>query len=316
MFSKVLKLSLVIGFTLSSFSLSSCGMFKRVATVEPAAEKVTPAANDFYQPPVDNTPVINTVTATPNTSLGTVKLTGWQPRGIAVSAGTMYLSAYGTTKVLFTSGTVLKVGADGKVKDLASNLVGYHAIAKTVTGLALSGSSLVVSDTDKMYTVDSTSGKVVTIKGKGGGTDVAVAGGNVFISNGSIEKSDSTVASRNPVSGLSGTGIGGDNTGNVYAVSGNSIKKAGPDGQVMDVVTSDLSAPLDVAVDNRNGDIYVLEMQNVKRFNSSGALLTSFPSMASKPIAIAVDELGIVYVADNGNDAKDSKVVKFSASVG
>lgn len=313
--SKTLKSALVALVAFSSFGLTSCK--GRVSGTLQASASPSVAPADFNAPTNDNylqenlAPVIQAVA---NAQIGTVPVTGWQAKGIAVSGGTMYVSAFGTTKLVFTSGTVLKIASDGKIKDFASNTVGYHPIAKTVEGLSISGSTLFVADASAMYTVDTSSGKVKTIKGAGG-KDVAATSSGVFVANGSVDKADAALSARSPVAGLSATGgVGADNTGSVYAVSGSTIKKADSSGQVMDIVTSDLSAPIDVAVDNRNGDLYVLEQSEIKRFNSSGSLLVKFPSGATTPAAITVDESGMIYVADTGTSKKDSKIVKFSAS--
>lgn len=315
--SKTLKSALVALVAFSSFGLASCaGRVPAGGIKASAAPSVSPA--DFNAPTNNNylqenaAPVIQAVA---NAQIGTVPVTGWQAKGIAVSGGTMYVSAFGPVKLVFTAGTVLKISSDGKVKDFATGFLGTtHPIAKTVEGISISGSTLFVADASAMYTVDATSGKVTTVKGSGG-KDVAATASGVFVANGSVDKADSKLGSRSPVAGLSATGgVGADSTGNVYAVSGNTIKKADTSGQVTDIVTTELAAPIDVAVDNRNGDLYVLEQSEVKRFNSSGSLLVKFPSGATTPSAIAVDESGMIYVADTGTSKKDSKIIKFSAS--
>lgn len=315
--SKTLKSALVALVAFSSFGLSACKGRVSGALSTPSASPTTAPA-DFYAPTGGNSFQENTapvIQAVANAQIGTVPVTGWQAKGIAVSGGTMYVSAFGTVKLVLTAGTVLKIGSDGKIKDFATGTLGLtHPIAKTVEGISISGSTLFVADAAAMYSVDATSGKVTTVKGTGG-KDVAATSGGVFVANGSVDKSDAAFASRSPVAGLSATGgVGSDSTGNVYAVSGNTIKKADTSGQVMDIVTSDLSAPIDVAVDNRNGDLYVLDQTEVKRFNSSGSLLVKFPSGATTPAAITTDESGMVYVADTGTSKKDSKIIKFSAS--
>ncbi|GIW22107.1 MAG: hypothetical protein KatS3mg068_1114 [Candidatus Sericytochromatia bacterium] len=208
--------------------------------------------------------------------------------------------------------------SDGKNwKDLASSFLGArHPMDSTVTGLAISGGTILAGDsTAKMYVVDASKGSVKTVK-NAGGLDVASTAGSFFIANGTIEKTDASASSRNPLPNLTVTGgIGADAMGNVYAVSGNTIKKVDLNSQVTDIITTDLVSPLDVAVDNRNGDIYVLEQAMIKRFSTNGQLLSQFSNGSSKPVGIAVDETGCVYVADAGTSKADSKVVKFSASV-
>lgn len=317
MFSKTLKMGLVLTLAFSSLSLTSCK--GRVAPQVEAKQETTTPGNNF----LDNTggggfnenttPTTPTITAVANPSLGSTPLGTWQAKGVAVSGNVVFASAVGKTKLVFTSGTVLKIEG-GKFKDFATTLT-YHPIASTVQGIAFGGGKLFVADSGSyIYSVDPSSGKVTSVK-SAPSKDIAVAGGNVFVANGSVEKADSTMKTRSAVAGLTSSGgIGADNTGNVFAVNGSKVQKLGPsDTQPMDVITTDISGGIDVAVDNRNGDLYVLEQQNIKRFNSSGSLMVSFPSTATAPVAIALDDAGNIYVADSGTaGTKDSsKIIKF-----
>ncbi|GIW23033.1 MAG: hypothetical protein KatS3mg068_2040 [Candidatus Sericytochromatia bacterium] len=64
-----------------------------------------------------------------------------------------------------------------------------------------------------------------TVKGAGA-VDVASGGGSFYLANGMVERADAGVSSRSPLGALSASaGIGADRQGNVYAVSGNVIKK-------------------------------------------------------------------------------------------
>lgn len=324
---KFLKLGLSI-FLLSS-TLNACGGKKLTAIAPMPSVSQAPIdnTNDYYNYPDNNNGINNNIpsvpTATPNTQAGTFKvdqdlLNDWQAKGIAVTGGTIYISASDSSGVM-KKGTIIKMNAsDGKNwKDLASALLGMrHPMDSTVTGMAISGGTILAADsTAKMYIVDASKGSVKVVK-NAGGSDVAAAAGSFFIANGSVERTDAGASSRSPLQGVSATGgIGADSMGNVYAVSGNTIKKADINGQVTDIITTDLAAPVDVAIDNRNGDIYVLEQSMIKRFTVNGQLLSQFSNGASKASSIAVDETGSVYVADTGNDKKDSKVIKFSASV-
>lgn len=321
------KLSITAIILISSFNLASCaGRIKPLTQTTPVSS--TKPGDNFYSPPsTDNLPVPTiqqsaVANAAPNTQLTTFKvdqsyLSSWQARGIAVSGGFIYLTAVDTSSLL-KSGTVIKMNSsDGKNwKDLGKRFLGLgHPMATTVQGLAISGSKIIAVDSaSKAYLIDSDKGGVTTLSAAGG-TDVAVGGASVFVANGTVEKTDSGAISRTPITGLSATGgIGADNLGNIFSVSGTVIKKSDTTGQVQDVITSNLASPIDVAVDNRNGDLYVLDTTMVKRFNASGQLLSSFPSSAGKPVSIAIDESGILYIADQGETKKDSKVIKFSAS--
>jgi len=316
MFSKTLKVGLVLAFAFSSMSLTSCK--GRVQPQPEVKQETTTPGNNF----LDNTgggfnenttPAVPTITAVANSSLGSTPLGTWQAKGVAVSGNVVFASAVGKTKLVFTSGTVLKI-ENGKYKDFATTLT-YHPIASTVQGIAFGGGKLFVADSGSyIYSVDPSSGKVTSVK-SAPSKDIAVSAGNIFVANGSVEKADSSMKSRNAVAGLSSSGgIGADNSGNVYAVNGSKVQKLGPtDTQPMDVITTDISGGIDVAVDNRNGDLYVLEQQNIKRFNSSGMLMVSFPSTATAPVAISLDDSGNIYVADSGTaGTKDSsKIIKF-----
>lgn len=279
-----------------------------------------PTTEELYSPMANTPPA--PINATPNAQSGTFKVdqsmtSQWQAKGIAVSGGAIYVSAADNSG-LFKKGTVIKMNSsDGKGwKSLGGTLGGLrHPMDATVEGVAINGSTVVAVDpTGKVYTLDAANGSPKVIKAAGG-KDVASGGGSIYIANGSVEKTDTSATARTPVAGLNASGgVGSDNLGNLYAVSGVKIVKSDSTGQVMDVVTTDLSSPVDVAVDSRNGDLYVLDATSIKRFNSTGQIMSTFPSGATKPVAIATDESGAIYVADFGSTYKDSKVIKFAAS--
>jgi hypothetical protein len=324
--SKGLKFTVTAMMIFASMNLSACG--KRVSTVQPVPSMApsTPLETPLQEIPSydDNKNNYNSVpTAVPNVQTGTFNvdqatLHDWQAKGIAVTGGTIYVSV-ADSKGLSKKGSVVKMSSsDGKSwKDIGSTWLGArHPMDATVQGLAVLGGTIIAVDSaSKSYIVDATKGGVKVVANSGG-VDVTAGAGSVFIANGMVNRSDMSVASATPINGLNSTGgVGSDNQGNVYAVSGTTIKKADASGQIQDVVTTDLIAPIDVAVDSRNGDLYVLESTMIKRFNSNGQLLSSFSSGAIKAASIAVDEAGAVYVADTGNTNKDSKVIKFAASV-
>jgi hypothetical protein len=322
-------LKLGVAVFLLSITLNACG--KKLTPVvplpSPSEQPVSNIPDDFHNYPDNNNGINNNFpsvpTAVPNTQAGTFKVDqdlmhSWQAKGIAVSGGTIYVSASDTSG-LSKKGTIIKMNSsDGKNwKDLTSSMFGVrHPIDSTVTGLAISGGTIIAGDSSsKIYVVDATKGSVKKVN-NAGGLDIAASAGSFFIANGTIERTDASANSRNPIPNVSVTGgIGSDSMGNAYAVSGNTIKKVDVNGQVTDIITTDLVSPIDVAVDNRNGDIYVLEQAMIKRFTSNGQLLSQFSNGATKPVGIAIDETGCVYVADNGTSKADSKIVKFSASI-
>ncbi len=314
----------------SSLSMTACGNRLKASTaanpstvpsVPDEFNNSAPVSEDLYAPSAEEQrPIPNSA---PNVSSGSflvdqTYLNDWQAKGIAVSGGMIYLTASDTLG-FSKKGTFLKMNSsDGKGwKNIGSTLFGArHPMDSTVEGLAVNGGTLIAVDSaGKVYTVETSGSNLKVIK-TAGGKDIAAGAGSIYIANGAVEKTDVSATSRAPIANMSASGgVGSDNLGNVYAVSGVSIKKADATGQVIDVVTTDLSSPSDVAVDSRNGDMYVLDATMIKRFNSTGQLLISFASGATKPVGIAVDESGAVYVADFGTSNKDSKVLKFSASI-
>jgi len=317
---------------LSSLSLAGCGGRIQAANPIQVAPQQPVYDNPTYDSPSYDDPTygnpdygrdpLNVPQGVPNTSAGNFAVdqdlaNQWQAKGIAVSGGTIYVTAADNSG-LFKKGTVLKMNSsDGKKwENLGGKWLGMrHPMDGTVSGLAVAGGSIVAADTQgKMYTLDASKGGVKVIS-SGGGTDAAYAGGAVFIANGSVERSDASVSARSPIPGLmTSGGIGGDNMGNVYAANGTIVKKVDNTGMVSDLITSDLQQAVDVAVDSRPnfGDVYVLDGNMIKRFTSGGQFVVSFSSGASRPVGIAVDETGSIYVADGGASYKESKVFKFA----
>ncbi|MFN4150772.1 MAG: hypothetical protein ACK4IX_07490 [Candidatus Sericytochromatia bacterium] len=321
-----IKLSISLLLLVSAMNLAACG--GRISGVA-AKASVAPSANpqDFYQQPVDELLSPASVpapvpSAVPNVQSGSFNvdqatLHDWQAKGVAVAGGTIYVSVSDTSG-LFKKGSVIKMSSsDGKTwKDLGSTLLGSrHPMDSTVQGLAISGSTIIAVDSaSKSYVIDAAKTGVKVVEGSGG-VDVAIGAGSVFIANGTVNRSDMSASAGSPIMGLNATGgVGTDSQGNIYAVSGTTIKKADVSGQVQDVVTTDITSAIDVAVDSRNGDLYVLESTMIKRFNSMGQMLSQFANGATKAASIAVDEAGAVYVADTGTSNKDSKIIKFAAS--
>ncbi|GIW22251.1 MAG: hypothetical protein KatS3mg068_1258 [Candidatus Sericytochromatia bacterium] len=189
-----------------------------------------------------------------------------------------------------------------------------YNIDKSVTGISVSGSNLVAVDRNgSLHILENM--KSIKSKKTGGGIDVAVGAGMIFIANGSgVEKADNSGEGRTLIPNVYITaGITCDSQGNIYGISGNIVKKFDSTGtNVTDVITQGLSGPIDVALDEKNNFIYVLEQREIKRFTTSGILTASFSNGAIKANGIATDELGNVYVSDEGKDYKTSKIIKFA----
>ncbi|GIW22806.1 MAG: hypothetical protein KatS3mg068_1813 [Candidatus Sericytochromatia bacterium] len=212
---KVLSTILILNFALG---LNSCAGRIKTSTLNQVTTPVSTAPStvpdNFYDDSynLDNRNSFNTpvVQAQPNTQMGVFKvdqdtLNDWQAKGIAVSGGTIYVSASDTSG-LMKKGTVIKMNSsDGKGwKNLASSFLGLrHPMDSTVTGLAISGGTIVAGDTNgKVYTIDASKGSVKTIKGAGA-IDVASGGGNFYLANGMVERADASVSSRSPLGALS-----------------------------------------------------------------------------------------------------------------
>jgi len=324
---KILSLALTMAVLFSLSNLIACKGRVSVTADTPSADSNTPTTT--ASDPFDSgnsgtiaTPAPTPVPAVANSKVGDFKvdqdlLNSWQAKGVAVSSGTIYVSAADTSGLL-KKGTVIKMSSsDGKTwKEIGSKWLGLrHPIDSTIQGITVSGGNVFTLDSDSQAYIIDSSKTGVTVVADTKGTDIAAGSGGVFIANGStVQKSDTSLSAKSAIPSLSVTGgIGADNFGSVYAVNGTSVQKADSSNQVSDVITG-LASPIDVAVDNRNGDIYVLETSTIERYSSDGQLLISFANGATKPIAIAVDEQGSVYVADSGSTYKDSKIIKFEAA--
>lgn len=247
-------LTTVLALSILGSSIAGCGgrlnqaanLVNQVNQTTSPVTGVTPSTIDttspvnttpYYPAPTMNygqtQPMVNTVpTGAPNPQLSTIKvdqdlLNQWQARGIAAVGGTLYVAATDTGGI-FKKGTVLKIGSNGEKsswKDLASSLLGLsHPMNSTIKSIAVSGSDCLVLGQDYLYKVTG-EGKVQKMKFSGG-TDITVGGGAVYISSGgTVMKTDNSVSSKLPVAGVSASGpIAADNSGNLFFVSGSSIK--------------------------------------------------------------------------------------------
>lgn len=280
---------------------------------------VTPIYGDPTLP--GSTPGYNpTPMGQPNPQLGSYKvdnslLNDWQARGITANGGVLYIAAVDTSGLL-KRGTILRMDASsGKnVKDLGSTLLGLGAkMDSTLQAVAVTGGNLIAVDPTKgVYTMNTNGSNFKHNKGMGG-TDIAAGGASVFIVNaGAVERTDSNLAGRTPLNGLTvSSGIGTDSRGNLFAINGPRVMMVDMGGMPRDLSIQGLGAVLDIAADGRNGDVYVLEQSEIKRFAQSGQMMARYSHGAAQASSIAVDEMGNVYVADFGAKSKDSKIIKF-----
>jgi hypothetical protein len=246
-------------------------------------------------------------------------LNQWQATSLSVAAGTIYV-AVTDTKNVFKKGSIISMDAEsGKTwKNIGSTWLGLrYPIDQTIHGIAASGSNLVAVDTKGvLYNVENK--KKINVVKSGPGTDVAVGAGVIFIANGSsVEKAEASGEGRTIIPNVSiSGGIATDSRGNLFAISGTTIKMIDSSMSISDVVTDGINNGIDLAVDDKNGFIYVLETGGIKRFTTQGVLVASFGNGATKPVSISVDEMGNVYVADEGKDYKESKIIKFAPGSG
>jgi hypothetical protein len=243
-------------------------------------------------------------------------LNQWQAKNVAVSGGKIFV-AVSDNKNIFKKGSIVKMSAEsGKEwENIGDSWFGLkYNMDKTISGVAVNGSNLVSVDRNgSLHIIENM--KTVKTKKTGGGIDVAVGAGMIFIANGSgVEKADNSGEGRTLIPNVSITaGITADSQGNIYGISNNVVKKFDSNGtNITDVITQGISGAIDLALDEKNSFIYVLEQREIKRFTTSGILTASFSNGAIKPTGIATDELGNVYVSDEGKDYKTSKIIKFA----
>lgn len=246
------------------------------------------------------------------------KLNDWQPTGLVAYGGNLYVSAIDISS-LIKKGTVIKMSAQNgeEWQDIASSWMGLrHPLNSGTRGLAMTDAGLLlVTDKDKdVFSVAPSGGEVTKIEADSA-IDVAAGNGVVWFSSlRGLEKSDSSGSSRQLISGVAASGgIGVDKEGNAYVPVRNSIKKVSPAGEVTDLISEYLNAPVDVAVDPRNGDVYVLDKNEVKRFDKEGQFIINFSSSALHASSIALDDNGALYIAEFGSSSDNAQIIKYDA---
>ncbi|MBC7545312.1 MAG: carboxypeptidase regulatory-like domain-containing protein [Candidatus Sericytochromatia bacterium] len=236
----------------------------------------------------------------------------WRITGVSSWSGTIYTTAVdngGTLK----AGTVFRMDTRSEKTwtEIGDQLFGVsRPLRETAAGLAMGPDRLYITDGKAgLFSCNPQKGSPKKAA-KAGMTDVTVGGGKVFVKTDSgVQVTDEDLTSFTTLAGMTATGgIGADPTGNLYAVSGNTIKRYAGKAETF---ISGLSAPIDVAAD-RQGFIYVLEQTNVKRFDATGQIVGVFPISAAQPVAISCDESGAVFVADQGKAPRPSRVLRFT----
>jgi hypothetical protein len=248
----------------------------------------------------------------------------WQGVSIATDGSSLFVTAVDSK--MPAKGTVIQMNAaDGEGwKDMGKGIVSTitlgalgYTMPKTVQGIALDDltGNLVVNDIkDQMFLFASPKYSAEAKKTAfGDALDIAATGGNIFLATATgLQKFDGGLTAGTAFGTITPSGgLGTDSSGNLYVVSGSSVHKLDSSGNATEMV-KDLSSPIDVAVDGE-GNVFVLESDGVKYFDKTGASKGQFGvGEIIAPKSIAADSMGAVYVADFGNDHKDSQIMKFS----
>lgn len=248
----------------------------------------------------------------------------WQGVSIATDGASLFVTAVDSK--MPAKGTVIQMNAaDGEGwKDMGKGIMSTitlgalgYTMPKTVQGIALDDltGNLVVNDIkDQMFLFASPKYSAEAKKTAfGDALDIAATGGNIFLATATgLQKFDGGLTAGTAFGTITPSGgLGTDSSGNLYVISGSSVHKLDSSGNATEIV-KELSSPIDVAIDGE-GNVFVLESDGVKYFDKTGASKGQFGvGEIIAPKSIAADSMGAVYVADFGNNHKDSQVMKFS----
>lgn len=240
----------------------------------------------------------------------------WQAVGVAVSGSDLFISALDKSG-LMKKGTIIKMNASSgqNWKNLGSAWLGTrHPMDATVKGVAVdtSGNIYAGDSTTLLYGLKAPGYSVTKINSGFPSNDIAFFNGNVIISTSSgLKKTDSTLSSPSDfVPGItSSSAIGTDNSGNLYVVSGNEIKKVTSSGAVSTVVKG-VSGAIDVT--GIGTDIFVLTSEGINMYNKSGKLLGNFGYGDFVGAQSIASDSKNIYVVDSGSSSKDSMVLVYS----
>jgi hypothetical protein len=240
----------------------------------------------------------------------------WQAVGIAVSGSKLVISAYDKSG-LFKKGTIITMdSSSGKNwKNIGSAWLGTrHPMDATVKGVAIDNSNNIYAadSTSILYNLKSPKYSVVKVNSGFGSNDIAILNDSIIISTSSgLKKTDSSLSNPSDFapSITSSTGIGTDNNGNLYVVSGSEVKKVSSSGTVSSVIKG-LSGAIDVTANGNN--IFVLTADGINIYDKNGKSLGTFgQGELLSPQSIASDAKN-VYVADSGSSQKDSQILVYS----
>lgn len=241
----------------------------------------------------------------------------WQPVGLAVSSGTLYVSAI-DVGLVSRKGSIISMDASNGEgwKNVTKKWLGLsYGLNSGTRGMAINGSGTIMVSNDKggIYNVDPGAGSIAKVEA-GGSLDIAAGGGKVYIHSArGLEVTDDSGEGATPTNVKSSGGIAADSEGNGYAPVQNTVQKVAADGTVTTLIKDYLNTPSDIAIDPRNGDIYVLDSGEIKRYDKNGEFVVNFPSGALDAVAITCDEEGNLYVADFGRDQRSAQIIKYEA---
>jgi hypothetical protein len=243
----------------------------------------------------------------------------WQAVGIAAVGSDIIISAKDSSG-LFKKGTVITMnGETGKDwKNVGSAWLGLkHPMDATVKGITVDeNGNIFASDSSKyIYSLAQPSFSVtLNVSGVSGAMDIASVGTSLIVASTSgLKKFDSSALTSGTdfAAGVTPSGgIGSDSAGNIYVVSGSTIKKINSSGSASDFVTG-VTGAIDVVANNSN-QVCVLTSDGIKMYDAAGKALSTFGSGDySNAMAIATNGTDI-FVADAGQSYKNSMVVKYS----
>lgn len=243
----------------------------------------------------------------------------WQAVGVAAVGSDIIVSAKDSSG-LFKKGTVITMNAEtGKDwKNVGSTLLGLKfPMDSTVKGITVdSNGNLFANDSvNYIYSLAQPKFSVSKINaGLSGAIDIASVNSSLIVATSSgLKKYESSAltSGSNFAAGVSATGgIGADKAGNLYVVSGSTIKKVTASGSASDFITG-VTGAIDVAANDAN-QVLVLTSDGIKMYDSAGKALSSFGSGDySNAMAIATNGKDL-FVADAGSSYKNSMIVKYS----
>ena len=248
-----------------------------------------------------------------------------QPRNVAVDRdGTFYISDFGANRIyqISPAGIITTLAGTGNAGFSGDGSVALLAQLKSPAGLAtdLNG-ALYIADTGNNRIRKVFRGVITTVYNTTGPTGVAIgpSGALYIASTNYFGTSTKAIAGVAPA-----RDVAVDSAGNLYATTGQFVRKVTSAGVVTTVAGSAapryfggdngpanagrLHAPAGVAIDDA-GNFYIADTANnrVRKVTAAGIISTIAGTgdlaQLNGPRSVAVDQFHNVYVADSGNNA-------------